>query len=113
MNKIFYHVTPFSRLSKIKTEGLSLRSETRGVYSDSLEEKRIYLFDSKETAEDAMVNWLCDKFSTVRYFALLQVELPDHVKVYSDPEIGGSYFVRDAIPGEFITFISKIDAGIE
>lgn len=108
-----YHVTPWKNIRAIKKRGLAARKIRRGVFAQDPEEPRIYLFVDPETAEDGMVNWLLDEHPRVRYFGVIEVELPDDAPVFEDPELAGSVYVVEDIPAELITEIEKVDAGKE
>lgn len=108
-----YHVTPFEMWSKeIRKSGLLPKKVKRGIYADS-DEKRIYFFDDLGTVEDAMVNWLVDEFPDVRYFAVIEAQIPLDVDVIEDPEIAGSFYVTGWIPARNLRLVEKVDAGEE
>lgn len=110
--RTFYHVTPYDVWSKsISKVGLKPLSKKRGLYADDPKQGRIYLFESKDTAEDAMQNWLVDEFPNVRWFALLRVSVPESAEIFEDQEIVGSYYVVNGIPKRNIKLVQKIDAG--
>lgn len=71
----FYHITPRRNLEAIKREGLK---PSLGERSTSLgeEEPRIYLFDSKESLEDALGNWLGEEFDEDE--ELVALSIPAH-----------------------------------
>jgi hypothetical protein len=105
-----YHVTPHATwLKRIRKDGLVPRREGRGMYADS-QEPRIYLFKDADTAHDGLVNWLLEERPTVRWFALLEVDVPDDW-VMPDPEISGSFYVTEAVPPEGVRLVKKIDGG--
>lgn len=106
-----YHVTPHATwLNKVRHEGLTLRSEKRGVYADG-DEPRIYLFEDEATAEDGLENWLLDEYPNVRWFALLEVDVPKGW-LHEDPEVAGSYYVEHPIYRESVRLVKKIDGGV-
>ena len=71
----FYHLTPRRNLDAIKAQGLmpsiGERSEDLGE-----EEPRIYLFDSKQSLEDALGNWLGEEFDEDE--ELVALSIPAH-----------------------------------
>lgn len=71
----FYHLTPRRNLEAIKAQGLM---PTVGERSESLgeAEPRIYLFDSKESLEDALGNWLGEEFDEDE--ELVALSIPAH-----------------------------------
>lgn len=111
---VFYHLTPFETWKKkISKEGLVPRLEKRGIAVDDPSQKRIYLFQDPDTADDALTNWFAEeRYPDVRFFALLEVAIPPTVgEVHDDPEIGGSYFVTEPIPPSHVRLVQKVDAG--
>ena len=107
---ILYHVTPHATwLNHIRHEGLTLRREKRGRFADS-QDPRIYLFENEDTATDGLENWLLDEYPKVRWFALLQVNVPEKW-VHEDPEIAGSFYVEHSIPRAGVRLVRKIDGG--
>lgn len=110
--RVMFHVTPWSNWKSIKRQGLVPQTGERGIYGDS-DEPRIYLFADLPTLEDAMTNWFLDKFEETRWFAILQVRVPDNLELFDDPEIAGSFYVREVIPPQNITLIRKNDAGLD
>lgn len=106
-----YHVTPYKNWRKIKTAGLLPKRGKRGMYVDDPNEPRIYLFESPETADDAMTNWLVDWYPEDRYFAIIEVTLPLVAQVYEDPELAGSYYVTKMILPKQMKLFKKQDAG--
>ena len=69
-NNIVYHITKASNLNSIKQNGLKakipidMKNEPKGVY----------LFKSKVEAEDAVMNWLGDRFDEDEELLLLSVD---------------------------------------
>ena len=81
--KKYYHVTPHKNLKKILTEGLLPK---KGKRSQNLGEKKsaIYLFDSIDDAEDAVMNWMGDEFPESERLVLLEITLPNDFKVVKE-----------------------------
>jgi hypothetical protein len=67
--KIAYHVTPTKNIEKIKSTGLipSKNKET-GDFG-------IFMFETTEALEDAMMNWLGDKFDENEDLSLLTLDI--------------------------------------
>lgn len=61
-----YHVTPKKNLSSIEKHGI--------LPSDASDKKAIYLFKDKTEAEDALMNWLGDKFDENEDLAILTID---------------------------------------
>ena len=107
---ILYHVTPHATwLNSIRREGLTLRKEKRGQFADS-QDPRIYLFEDEDTAADGLENWLLDEYPKVRWFALLEVDVPEGW-VHGDPEIAGSFYIEHPVPRAGVQLVRKIDGG--
>jgi hypothetical protein len=105
-----YHVAPYDTwIKQIRKEGLVPQAKKRGLYSDS-DEPRVYLFEDADTALDALANWLLDEYDDVRWFALLEVDVPKGW-LHEDPEIAGSYYVRHPVHRESVRIVKKIDGG--
>lgn len=109
----YYHVTPYDVWkNQVSKEGLIPRVEKRGIHADDPFQKRIYLFENPDTADDALDNWIVDWYPTVRWFAVLEIAIPPSIReVHDDPELAGSYFVTGRIPPEYIRLLQKVDAG--
>lgn len=91
----FYHVARKADLQSILATGLQPaigdRSETLGE-----DAPRVYLFDSKISAEDGGMNWLVDEFDEDEEFVLLSVgsdsvSQPSATYVYEDEEVEGGF----------------------
>ena len=107
-----YHVTPHETwVKRIRKEGLVPRRGKRGFAARAPGEKRIYLFADRDTAMDALENWLLEEFPNERWFALLEVDVPARIKVQDDPEIAGSYYVTRVVPPRHVRLVESIDAG--
>jgi hypothetical protein len=111
VERILYHVTPTSNVRSIKKRGLVPRLVKRGVYADGSFSKRVYFFVDRDTAEDALMNWIVDVFPRTRYFAVLGIALPSHYEVYEDPEISGALYGSRQVPPLFIRSVEIVDAG--
>jgi hypothetical protein len=68
----FYHLTPRRNLEAIRANGLQ---PTIGERSENLGElePRIYLFDSEESVNDALGNWLGEEFDEDEDLVLLSI----------------------------------------
>jgi hypothetical protein len=56
-NNYFFHVTPSKNLNSIFKKGLLPKTP-----KDIEDKKAVYLFPDKDTAEEALLNWLGDRF---------------------------------------------------
>jgi hypothetical protein len=103
-------MTPYETwLHEIRKRGLVPKTGRRGILADSVE-PRIYLFEDEATAHDGLENWLLDEFPDVRWFAMVEVEVPDEW-IQADPELAGSFYVTQAVPPAGLRLIRKIDGG--
>lgn len=107
---ILYHVTPYATWTdQIRKVGLVPQRERRGQFAEN-DAGRIYLFEDEATAIDGLTNWLLDEFPDVRWFALLEIDVP-RVWLNDDPEIAGSYFIEHPVPPQGVRLVRKIDGG--
>lgn len=107
-----YHVTPYKNWKKIKVDGLTPKTGQRGIGAvGDPGEPRIYLFEDPDTADDALTNWLEEKFSKDRFFAMIEVEVYGTSRIYDDEELAGAYYVRTPLLPEQLRLYSKVDAG--
>lgn len=73
-NTIVYHVTPTKNLSKILKQGLIPRVGDRSQKIAG-EEEGIFTFPDKESAENAVMNWLGDEFNEDEELSLLAINI--------------------------------------
>ena len=64
-----YHVTPVSNVPTILDRGLEPHTP-----EDFKDEKAVYLFKNKVSAEEAVLNWLGDRFEEDEVMSLLSVD---------------------------------------
>lgn len=105
---IAYHVTPnHTYQTKIKRHGLIPRI---GARSKNIGEpvERIYLFDSLDECESALMNWLGDEYEDmgVEFVAILEVDL-EGVDVQQNPHAPWEYWVFESIPPDRIKLIRR------
>ena len=100
--KNFYHVTRLCFLDNILTRGLIPQI---GDLSKKANEtvKRIYLFDSKDALENAMLNWLGEEFED-EDVCYLEINLPNNFPIKRD---GFECFSLAVIPPKYIKRINK------
>lgn len=101
---VFFHVTPTKNLRKVKKNGLV---PNIGDRSASIGEgtPMIYLFGSKDDAEDAVINWLGDEFDEDESLSLLAVTLPPGVEAIKQ---AFEYVVTEGIPSECLKNLGEI-----
>jgi hypothetical protein len=97
-----YHLTKLSNLDSIKKHGLR---PTIPVDMDT-EEEGVYVFKTKEDAEDALQNWYGDRYDDSDEFAILTIKT-DGLRLFStlaDYE----YVSYETIPPSNIVNMEKI-----
>lgn len=72
--KYYYHVSPSKNDISIKTKGLMLK---QGVRSSKLRDQGIFLFESLDYLEDALMNWLGDEFDEEESVTIWRVSIPN------------------------------------
>lgn len=104
----FFHITRHENLPSIMRKGLipqtGERSRKIGEDLDG-----IYLFESKEMAEDALMNWLSDEYDEYESLTMLKVTIPPNsMDVFGIVFDGFSYVAFKAIPPEYISVEEEI-----
>jgi len=102
---MYYHVTATKNLPNIQRSGLKPKIGQRSILLGE-SENLIYLFKSREDAEDAVMNWLGDEFEEDERLALLEVNVPDN-KVAVTRGAEYEYTAKSAIPANLIKVITK------
>ncbi len=95
LNESYYHITPAENVPSIMKNGL-----LPATPDDMQDTEGIYLFKNRTEAEDALMNWLGDRFSEEQKLTLLKV---DPRGVSRDPKVDNS------AAGFEIISVSKID----
>lgn len=109
---LYYHVTPWKNLKSIQRLGLIPKTVKRGMYAHS-DEPRVYFFTDRDTADDALTNWLADEYpASIRYVAILKVEL-ESWSVTDDEELAGAVYTTQRIEPSRIVGVEKQDIGVE
>lgn len=103
LDKTYWHITPEENVNSILENGLIPQIGARSRNADE-PVPAIYLFGSKEEAEDAAMNWLGDEFEETEEenLALLQVKIPTNIEVKKE---AFEYQVFEPIPAENIKVI--------
>lgn len=101
---ILYHVTPSSNIESILASGLrpSLGNRSSKIEDDPA----IFLFKSKDDADDAVSNWLGDEFDEDEGLTLLQVTVPRSFIIPSPAEY--EVMVKDVITPDRIIDLGEI-----
>jgi hypothetical protein len=103
-SRLRYHVTPARNLKRIFKEGLRAR---RGARSRKLQEgKAIFLFPTRQAAEEAAANWLGDEFAEGTRLALLKVLVPSDAEIVFDPGVGYESLVTTDVGAENLSVVS-------
>jgi hypothetical protein len=104
----FFHITRHENLPSIMRKGLV---PAIGERSNKIGEDRdaIYLFEDKDTAEDALMNWLGDEYDEDESLTMLKVAIPvNSMNIYNIVFDGFSYVAFKAIPPEYISVEEEI-----
>lgn len=96
-----YHITPTKNVKWIMKDGL-IPSIGSAASSYGEEEERIYLFPSKDEAEDATMNWLGDQYES----EVLALLLVDVTGIPLKKEVEWEYFTNQPIPADRIKVLS-------
>lgn len=101
-NDLVYHLTKKSNLSSIKKDGLkpSLPVDM------PTEDEGVYVFKTKEYAEDALMNWYGDRFDEDEEFVLLTIKT-DGLQLFSTL-VDWEYISYTTIPASNIIKIENI-----
>jgi hypothetical protein len=99
-NNFYYHVTPAENVESILEKGLLPKSP-----EDIKDKKAVYLFPDKATAEEALMNWLGDRFED-EDLALLKIDKSvlqeQEIKIIPG-EVGYEVMSLQPIPREAIS----------
>lgn len=102
--KTYYHVCKDTNLPNILKMGLLVSQGDRS--SQMEEEPSVFLFRDKNSAYDAISNWLGDEFEEDEILDLLQISLPSDFPLTDDPRMFEVVSKRD-IPPSFIRLLKK------
>lgn len=106
---MLYHVTTKENAEHIKKEGLKPsigpRSEKAGE-----KEAKVYLFKDKTGMENAVTNWLGDKFDEDEALICITFAIPRHFTINLEYNINAQFEITShvTIPAEFISEIHNI-----
>lgn len=100
MQQSLYHVTKKENLDSIMEHGLF---PSTGKNSRELGDFGIFFFKDLDALEDAVSTWFGDLFEDDDELVILQVEVPENIKVFHDELVGYECFVEDCISSEYIT----------
>lgn len=104
-DRTFYHVTPTDNLASIMSEGLV---PSVGDRSKKLGENAcVFLFPSREDAEDGVDQWMGDDFDDEQPIALLEVTVPLEIEIFKTADIDWEFYTKVTIPPECLTILSR------
>lgn len=93
---VAYHVTPTKNVKRILAKGLDPKIPLEG------DVEGVYLFPDKITMQDALMNWLGDKFEEDEKLTSLKVDLT-RVERPIESDVGYEIRVIGGIPPEAIS----------
>jgi hypothetical protein len=103
-NYYLYHITPKRNVPSILKHGLTPKKENNIRFSTTA----VFLFDNKTTMEDALMNWLGDKFPENEPLSLITIN-PTGLNIKpSDKSTGYEVLSYDVIPPQNIVKIEDI-----
>ena len=94
----YYHITRSENVSSIMASGLQ---PTKPM--DMQDVEGVYLFKSVDAAEDALMNWLGDRFDEDEPLTLLRVDSDGVGEIDTESAAGFEAISRAAISPEFIS----------
>ena len=95
---VYYHVTRSETVPSIMRVGLQPANP-----ADMKDAKGVYMFKSKESAEDALMNWLGDRFGEDEPLTLLRVDAAGVEELDTDAASGFEAISKTTIAPEFIS----------
>ena len=102
-NSSLYHVTPLKNLPSIKQHGIKPTSLSPVRIGNN---KAVYLFDDRTTMEDAVMNWLSDKFDENEPLVCLKIN-PTGLHIISS-DVGYEVMTYDIVPWKNIIGVEKL-----
>lgn len=104
-DRTFYHVTLAKNLAEIMQRGLV---PSVGKRSKKLREpSAVFLFPTRDSAEDAVSGWLGDEIEEDDSLALLEVILPPEIEVFKNEQIDWELYTKVVIPPECLSIITR------
>lgn len=102
-----FHVTPTGNLARIREAGLEPRIGPRAAGLGE-PEPAVYLFADRDTAEQAVTNWLGEAFEEDADLTLITLALPENVRLRPDLAMGGELVCMSPVPPAAIRSIEAI-----
>lgn len=104
-NRTYYHVTLTENLPSIMEQGLH---PTTGERSKKLGEHAcVFLFPTRDYAEDAVSGWLGEQFEDDQPLALLEVIVPPEIEVFQTEDLDWECFTKASIPASSLSILSR------
>ena len=100
--KYFYHITPKKNIPSMKIHGIVPKPDKPAPFCS----KEICLFDNKTTMEDALMNWLGDKFDETEPLVCLTINAA-RLKIYPS-DVGYEFRTLEPIPWKNVVKIEAI-----
>ena len=104
---VLFHITRHENLPSIMRKGLIPQTGERSQQIENSD--GIYLFESKEMAEDALMNWLGDEYDEDESLSMLRITIPNGgVKDFNIRHDGFSVVFYSTISPEYISVEEEI-----
>lgn len=104
-DRTYYHVTLTENLPAIMEQGLN---PTIGERSKKLGEHAcVFLFPSRDAAEDAVSGWMGEQFDDDQPLALLEVIVPAEIEIFQTENVEWECFTKAAIPASCLKILSR------
>jgi len=100
--KVVYHVTPKKNIPNMKINGILPKPDRPAKFCS----KAVYLFDDRASLEDALMNWLSDKFDEDEPLVILTINT-EGLELYSSG-VGYEIYSCDIIPWNRVTKIEDV-----
>ena len=103
-NNYFYHVTHKKNVRSIMKNGILPK-----INRDMNDIKAVFLFDNMNTLEDAMMNWLGDKFDEDDELVVLTIDKKQLKNIQYDKDVGYEYYTKEIIKPSAILKVENMD----
>jgi len=100
---VFYHVTLSRNVPSIMKNGI-----LPSINKEMGDKKAVYMFKNRDELEDALMNWLGDKFPEDATLSILKID-GTGLNVEHDPNVGFEVLTKDIIPPSKIIDVEKVD----
>jgi hypothetical protein len=100
--KYLYHITPKKNIPDMKIQGIIPKPDKPAPFCD----KEICLFDDRTTMEDALMNWLSDKFPENEPLVCLTIN-PTGLDIHSS-DVGYEVITDQVIPWKNVVKVEDV-----